>query len=79
VVLNSQFAKEKQAVSAENDAAPQVWSFEKANGGAFAGINNKATAGATHEKELPKRPRISHRCLSRKGQCNRIAGWAALG
>ncbi len=53
-------------MSAENDAAPKVWSFEKANGGTFAGINNKATAGATHEKELPKRPRIPQRSVGRK-------------
>jgi hypothetical protein len=75
VVLNSQFAKEKQAVSAENDAAPQVWSFEKANGGAFAGINNKATAGATHEKELPKRPRIVVRNRKRSSAEPNLRNW----
>ncbi|SIO58102.1 hypothetical protein SAMN05443247_08770 [Bradyrhizobium erythrophlei] len=40
-------------MSAENYVPPKVWSFEKANGGTFAGIN-KPTAGATHGKELAK-------------------------
>jgi GST-like protein len=31
---------------------PQVWSWNKENGGRFANIN-RPTAGATHEKELP--------------------------
>jgi GSH-dependent disulfide-bond oxidoreductase len=31
---------------------PEVWVFDKANGGQFANIN-RPTAGATHEKELP--------------------------
>lgn len=31
---------------------PEVWQWEKGNGGAFASIN-RPTAGPTHEKELP--------------------------
>lgn len=31
---------------------PKVWTWNKASGGRFAGIN-RPTAGATHEKELP--------------------------
>ncbi len=31
---------------------PQVWIWDKANGGAFAGIN-RPIAGPTHERELP--------------------------
>ena|ERR1700730_7851481 len=40
-------------MSAGNDVPPKVWSFEKAKEGIFAGIN-KSTAGATHERRLPK-------------------------
>lgn len=32
---------------------PQVWAWEKSNGGQFANIN-RPIAGATHEQELPK-------------------------
>ncbi len=31
---------------------PQVWQWNKKNGGRFANIN-RPTAGATHDKELP--------------------------
>ena len=31
---------------------PQVWSWDKANGGAFASIN-RPVSGATHDKALP--------------------------
>ena len=40
---------------AESEAAytpPKVWTWNKANGGAFANIN-RPVAGATHDKELP--------------------------
>lgn len=31
---------------------PKVWTWDKANGGAFASTN-RPIAGATHDKELP--------------------------
>jgi GST-like protein len=31
---------------------PEVWTWNKASGGRFAGIN-RPIAGATHDKELP--------------------------
>jgi GST-like protein len=40
-------------MSTENYVPPKVWSFEKANGGTFASIN-RPTAGATHDKPLPR-------------------------
>ena len=36
-----------------NYIPPQVWTWQKANGGRFANIN-RPVAGSTHEKELPK-------------------------
>jgi hypothetical protein len=38
--------------STTDDTPPQVWTWNKANGGRFANIN-RPIAGPTHEKELP--------------------------
>ncbi len=36
-----------------NYSPPKIWTWTKANGGAFASIN-RPVAGPTHEKELPR-------------------------
>ena len=39
-------------MTANDYTPPKVWSWEKANGGQFAGTN-RPVSGATHDKELP--------------------------